>query len=110
MRHRRDLNQFDASAQRREPRRRARVAGRRAGRVLAVRGTERIHRQLTELQQELDTESERTQLIVTLDVASQAREGDEIELWFDPRDLHLFDPVTTENVTLERKVANLIGP
>jgi multiple sugar transport system ATP-binding protein len=64
-----------------------------------------IHRQLTELQKELDSESDETQLIVTLDVTSTAREGEEIELWFDPRDLHLFDPATTENVTLERKLA-----
>jgi multiple sugar transport system ATP-binding protein len=72
---------------------------------LPFEAPERIHRQLTELQQELDSESEQTQLIVKLDAASQAREGDEIQLWFDPRDLHLFDPVTTENVTLERKLA-----
>ena len=66
---------------------------------------ERIHRQLTELQQELDSESDRTQLIVKLGEASEIREGEEIELWFDPRNLHLFDPVTTENVTRERTLA-----
>jgi multiple sugar transport system ATP-binding protein len=64
-----------------------------------------IHQQLTDLQKELDSESDETQLIVTLDVTSTAREGEEIELWFDPRDLHLFDPATTENVTLDQKLA-----
>lgn len=68
---------------------------------LPFEAPERIHRQLTELQQELDSESDRTELIVKLDAASEVREGDEIQLWFDPRNLHLFDPVTTENVSLE---------
>jgi hypothetical protein len=27
--------------------------------------------------------------------------GDEIQLWFDPRNLRLFDRDTTENVSLE---------
>jgi multiple sugar transport system ATP-binding protein len=67
---------------------------------LPFEAPERIRRQLTELQRELDTDSDRTQLIVKLDEASDVREGDEIELWFDPRNLHLFDPVTSENVTL----------
>jgi multiple sugar transport system ATP-binding protein len=72
---------------------------------LPFEAPERIRRQLTDLQQELDSESERTELIVKLEAASEVREGDEIQLWFDPRNLHLFDPVTTENVTLERKLA-----
>jgi hypothetical protein len=40
-----------------------------------------------------------------LDAASTAKEGDEIELWTDPSDLHLFAAATSANVTLERKLA-----
>jgi hypothetical protein len=40
-----------------------------------------------------------------LDGASDAKEGDEIKLWTDPSDPHLFDAVTSTNVTLGRKLA-----
>ena len=38
----------------------------------------------TELERELDSESTRTQLVVKLSAASDVREGEEFELWFDP--------------------------
>ena len=62
---------------------------------------EAIQQQLGDLQRELDSESIRTQLVVKLDAASDVREGGEVELWFDPRNLHLFDPATGQNLSLE---------
>ena len=73
---------------------------------LPFKAPDTIHQQLTDLQKELDSESDQTQLIVALPDASKAREGDEIRLWLDPDDLHLFDPATTENVTLRQKPAS----
>jgi len=70
---------------------------------LPFKAPDAIHQQLTDLQKELDSESDQTQLIVALPDASKAHEGAEIELWLDPGDLHLFDPATTENVTLGQK-------
>jgi multiple sugar transport system ATP-binding protein len=59
-----------------------------------------IHEQLVTLQKELDSESDETQLVVALDAASTAKEGDTLRLWVDPAKLHLFDPDSTEAVTL----------
>ena len=72
---------------------------------LPYEAPERFQRQLAELQKELDSESDRTQLIVELDAATLIREGEEIELWFDPRNLLFFDPETTGNMALEPEVA-----
>ena len=55
--------------------------------------------QLKGLARELDSESLRTQLIVSIDTASRLRRGDEAELWFDPAKMHLFDPATGDNLT-----------
>jgi multiple sugar transport system ATP-binding protein len=38
--------------------------------------------------------TEGIQVVARLDAASQVREGQEAELWFDPRRVHLFDPET----------------
>jgi multiple sugar transport system ATP-binding protein len=65
---------------------------------------EAIRLQLEELQRELDSESMRTQMVVKLDAASNVREGGEIELWFDPADLHLFDPATGDNLSVPQPV------
>ena len=51
-----------------------------------------VQDQLTELERELDGESLRTQLVVSLDAASRIREGEEAELFVDARKMHLFDP------------------
>ncbi len=58
-----------------------------------------ITRHLAELQQELDSEHVRTQMIVSLDPASRIRDGDKAQLWLDPSRVHLFDPRTGENLT-----------
>jgi multiple sugar transport system ATP-binding protein len=54
---------------------------------------------LKELQRELDSEQLRTQLVVSLHADSKVRDGSQTELWFDPEDVHLFDPATGENLT-----------
>jgi multiple sugar transport system ATP-binding protein len=54
---------------------------------------------LRELERELDSESLRTQLVVSIDAESRLREGEPAELWVDPAHMHLFDPHTGENLT-----------
>ncbi|MEZ5264836.1 MAG: ATP-binding cassette domain-containing protein [Acidimicrobiales bacterium] len=55
-------------------------------------------RQLQELARELDSEHLRNQLVVALDPQSRIRGGEEAELWFDTRRMHLFDPATGDNL------------
>jgi len=40
------------------------------------------------------------QVVARLDPASSAREGQKLELWFDPRKLHLFNPNNGAHLTL----------
>jgi multiple sugar transport system ATP-binding protein len=40
------------------------------------------------------------QIVARLDPASSAREGQKLELWFDPRKLHLFNPSNGTHLTL----------
>jgi multiple sugar transport system ATP-binding protein len=54
---------------------------------------------LKSLARELDSESLRTQLVVSLDTASHIQKGEEAELWFDSSRMHLFDPASGENLT-----------
>ncbi|WP_166133462.1 ABC transporter ATP-binding protein [Nocardioides ochotonae] len=65
-----------------------------------------VQAQLDQLERDLDGESMRTQLVVSLDGASRVREGDEAELWVETEHMHLFDPETGENLTLEREVGD----
>ncbi|WGL53401.1 sn-glycerol-3-phosphate ABC transporter ATP-binding protein UgpC [Nocardioides sp. BP30] len=60
-----------------------------------------VQSQLTQLEQELDGEVVRTQLVITLDGSSQVREGDKVTIWMDSAKVHLFDPKTTENLTVD---------
>jgi multiple sugar transport system ATP-binding protein len=53
---------------------------------------ENITRLLTELGQELDEETQRTQMIVKLGAETEVKEGAVIDLAFDPRDVQVFDP------------------
>jgi multiple sugar transport system ATP-binding protein len=54
---------------------------------------------LRELAQELDSESMRLQLVVSVDTTSRIREGEDAEFWFDPSKLLLFEPSTGDNVS-----------
>jgi multiple sugar transport system ATP-binding protein len=58
-----------------------------------------VTERLKSLARELDSESLRTQLVVSLDTASRIQAGDTAELWFDASRMHLFDPATGENLT-----------
>ena len=40
------------------------------------------------------------QVVARLDPASRAREGQQLELWFDPGKLHLFNPGNGAHLTL----------
>ena len=60
---------------------------------------EGVHKQLEQLERDLDGESLRTQLVVSLDAASSIKEGDEAEIYVDAARMHLFDPETGENLT-----------
>jgi len=68
-----------------------------------------IHRQLSELERELDSEQMRDQIIVSIDAASRLNEGENAQLWFDPRRMHLFDPSTGDNLT-RAKPSAAVGP
>jgi multiple sugar transport system ATP-binding protein len=58
-----------------------------------------ITAQLRELSRELDSDSLRTQAVVSIDAASRLREGHEAEFWLDARMAHVFDPASGENLT-----------
>jgi multiple sugar transport system ATP-binding protein len=57
---------------------------------------------LADLQRELEAESTRTQLIVSLDAASRVREGEQTQLFMNTAGMHLFDPATGDNLTRKR--------
>ena len=60
---------------------------------------EAVERQLRELSRELDSEELRTQAVVSIDAISRIRAGREAEFWLDTRKVHVFDPVSGENLT-----------
>jgi multiple sugar transport system ATP-binding protein len=59
-----------------------------------------VAQQLKELARELDSDSLRTQLVVSLDPMSRVGEGEETEFWINTSRMHLFDPGSGENLTL----------
>jgi multiple sugar transport system ATP-binding protein len=59
-----------------------------------------VQEQLQQLERETDGETLHTQLVVSLDSASRIKEGEETELWVNGKKVHLFDPSTTENLTV----------
>ena len=60
-----------------------------------------VEKQLQQLERDLDGESLRTQLVVGLDGASRISEGDEATIWVDARKIHLFDPASGDNLTID---------
>ena len=50
----------------------------------------------------------RTQLVISLDGASRIREGDEATIWVDARKIHLFDPATGDNLTMDATSAGTV--
>ncbi|WP_408896713.1 ABC transporter ATP-binding protein [Nocardioides sp. R1-1] len=69
---------------------------------------EEVRQQLQQLEKDLDGEGMRTQLIVSLDGASRIAEGQEAEIWVDGRRIHLFDPASGENLTVDHERAGRI--
>jgi multiple sugar transport system ATP-binding protein len=62
-------------------------------------GDPRIQHELEELGRELDVETPETQVVARLGAETTIREGEEIELAFDPREMYVFDPETGANLT-----------
>ena len=67
-----------------------------------------VREQLTQLERDLDGESMRTQLVISLDGASRIKEGDEATIWVDARKIHLFDPATGDNLTMDHDNAGIV--
>jgi len=67
-----------------------------------------VQAQLLELERDLDGDALRTQLVISLDGASRVQEGDEAEIWVDGSKIHLFDPATGENLTIDSSSAGTI--
>lgn len=59
-----------------------------------------VQDQLRELAREADSESLRTQLVVSLDASSTVTDDDSATLFIDTDKLHLFDPSSGENLTV----------
>ena len=67
-----------------------------------------VEKQLQQLERDLDGESLRTQLVVSLDGASRIKEGDDAKIWVDARKIHLFDPATGDNLTMDASNAGIV--
>ncbi|WP_051218158.1 ABC transporter ATP-binding protein [Nocardioides insulae] len=67
-----------------------------------------VQAQLTQLEKDLDGETIRTQLIITLEGGSTVQEGDEATVWVDAARFHLFDPETGDNLTVDPEHAGRI--
>src|SRR3954453_7476551 len=63
---------------------------------------------LRQLERDLDGESMPTQLVVNLDGSSRIQAGEEAEIWVDGTKIHLLDPATGENLTLDHDHAGRI--
>ena len=59
-----------------------------------------VQDQLKELARESDSDSLRTQLVVSLDAASRVAEDSDTTLFIDTDKMHLFDPSSGENLTV----------
>jgi multiple sugar transport system ATP-binding protein len=64
---------------------------------------------LAELDRELDGEALRTQLVVSLDGASNVRQGEQATLWFHPAAMHVFDAHSGDNLTRDESKATQIA-
>lgn len=67
-----------------------------------------VTEQLEQLERDLDGDSMRTQLVINLDGASKVEEGDQAKIWVDSRKIHLFDPATGRNLTLDAAYAGRV--
>ncbi|MET1037300.1 MAG: ABC transporter, partial [Aeromicrobium sp.] len=60
----------------------------------------KVQDQLKELARESDSDSLRTQLVVSLDASSKVAEDSDTTLYIDTDQMHLFDPSSGENLTV----------
>jgi multiple sugar transport system ATP-binding protein len=67
-----------------------------------------VEEQLRQLERDLDGEALHTQLVAALSGGSQIREGEEAEIWVDASKIHLFDPETGQNLTVDAEHAGTI--
>jgi multiple sugar transport system ATP-binding protein len=67
-----------------------------------------VQKQLEQLEHDLDGETLRTQLVISLDGASHVEAGQEASIWINAKKMHLFDPSTGENLTVDRSKAGVI--
>ncbi|MCD4525549.1 ABC transporter ATP-binding protein [Nocardioides sp. cx-173] len=67
-----------------------------------------VQEQLQQLERDLDGETVRTQLVISLDGSSRIAEDDEADIWVDTSQMHLFDPATGENLTLDLEHAGRV--
>jgi multiple sugar transport system ATP-binding protein len=67
-----------------------------------------VEAQLDQLEKDLEGEGLRQQLVISLDGASRVAEGDEAEIWVNTKMVHLFDPATGENLTVDTARAGRI--
>ena len=75
------------------------MAGQRAAGLRAVQRAAQVRRIVCELTNELDSETMRTQLIVTRNPETPLSEGQQAELWLDPTHMQLFDPESGNNLS-----------
>jgi multiple sugar transport system ATP-binding protein len=59
-----------------------------------------VQEQLQQLEKDLDGESMRTQLVISLDGASRISAGDDAEIYVDSSKMHLFEPASGDNLTV----------
>jgi len=67
-----------------------------------------VAEQLAQLERDLDGEGLRTQVVAALSGGSRIREGEEAEIWVDASRIHLFDPETGQNLTVDTANAGTI--
>jgi multiple sugar transport system ATP-binding protein len=67
-----------------------------------------VAEQLRQLERDLDGEALHTQLVAALSGASTIREGEEAEIWVDASKIHLFDPESGRNLTVDAERAGKI--
>jgi multiple sugar transport system ATP-binding protein len=67
-----------------------------------------VEAQLNQLEKELEGEALRTQLVVSLDGASKVAAGDQAEIWVNTAKIHLFDPETGDNLTVDSSAAGIV--
>ncbi|MEI7057719.1 sn-glycerol-3-phosphate ABC transporter ATP-binding protein UgpC [Nocardioides sp. CCNWLW239] len=60
-----------------------------------------VAERLEEVAKDTDSESMRTQLVITLSGESRIADGDKVKIWIDVDKIHLFDPETSDNLTID---------